>query len=68
LAEIAAALGVTEDAVKTCMPRPAEGARPERPDASVIAACLQKTNAALTPALVEETLAAFRPEQPPRRN
>lgn len=68
LDKIAAALGVSEDAVAGCMPRPAQGQRPERPDASAIATCLQPTNASVTTALVNQTLETFKPDQPSRRN
>ena len=62
LDEMAAALGVSEDAVAGCMPRPAQGQRPERPDASVIATCLQSTNPSVTADMVTQTLEAFQPE------
>jgi len=65
LDKIAAALGVSEDAVAGCMPRPAQG---QQPDASAIATCLQPTNASVTTALVNQTLETFKPDQPPRRN
>ncbi|MBB5721824.1 hypothetical protein FHS72_001436 [Loktanella ponticola] len=77
-AEIAAALGVSEATLATCMPRPergerpangerpAEGTRPARPDAAAIATCLQAENPSLTEQTVADTLKSFAPERPSR--
>jgi hypothetical protein len=71
-AEIAKALGVSEKAVKTCLPMPPQGegkapakgdARPERPDAGKIATCLKAENKSITKAKVEKVLGGFAPQQ-----
>ncbi|MEH6644738.1 hypothetical protein [Sulfitobacter sp.] len=59
---MARALGVTENAIKTCMPAPAKGQLPERPDPVRIASCLSDANPALTPAKVDDVLKAHGPK------
>lgn len=68
--QIAKALGVSEKAVKTCFPTPAQGAgksqaksqeRPARPDATKIATCLKAENKSVTKAKVEKVLGDFAP-------
>lgn len=66
LAGLAQDLGVSEQALMTCLPRPERGQRPTRPDASALASCLSQSNAALTAAKVDAALAANAPSRPPR--
>lgn len=62
--DMATALGVGEDTVKSCFPKPPQkGGRPERPDAAKLTRCLQKDNAQLTEAKVKQTLADFDPHK-----
>lgn len=56
MGKMAAQLGVSEDTLKSCMPRPAEGQRPARPDTAKVAECLKADNASLTTAQVEAAL------------
>lgn len=74
IAEIAGALGVSEQLMETCMPRPAEGARPaqgtrpERPDPATIAKCVQAKEPGITQQAVAQALEAHQPERPMRSN
>jgi len=56
MGKMAADLGVSEDTLKSCLPRPTEGQRPERPDAAKVASCLKADNHAITTAEVNEVL------------
>ncbi|MEP1765411.1 MAG: hypothetical protein ABJJ53_01970 [Sulfitobacter sp.] len=64
MGKMAAALHVSEDALKSCMPAPSKGERPARPDAAKIATCLQSQNAQLTTAQVDDVLKANAPKRP----
>ncbi|PJI86285.1 hypothetical protein BC777_2653 [Yoonia maricola] len=68
LDELAADLHVPTAALETCMPRPAEGARPQRPDPAAIANCLKAENPAVTQQIVAQVLEDNAPEQPRRSN
>lgn len=63
MAEMAAQLGVTEAALKNCMPRPKSGSRPERPDPAAIARCLK-----IDAKTVGDVLAANAQDKPRRSN
>lgn len=63
VADIAAALGVSEAALKSCMPEPTQGVRPERPDVAAITFCLRTENPEITQDFVGQTLENFAPAQ-----
>ncbi|WP_376874054.1 hypothetical protein [Albirhodobacter sp. R86504] len=72
-AKMATALGVSEKAVKACLPAAPQkaeagdsNAKPERPDATKIATCLKAENKSLTKAQVEKVLQEFAPAPPKR--
>ncbi|MEP3345749.1 MAG: hypothetical protein ABJN34_13075 [Litoreibacter sp.] len=66
-AKIAQELSVSEDAVKTCFPKPSgrdqKGGHPARPDMSKVMPCLQKSNASLTQDQVNKVMEANRPQR-----
>jgi hypothetical protein len=71
-AQIAKALGVSEQAVKSCFPAAPQGEGnaaakskepPARPDAGKIATCLKAGNKDVTKAKVEKVLSDFAPKQ-----
>ncbi|MDA9208510.1 hypothetical protein N9O61_06485 [Octadecabacter sp.] len=69
-AALAADLGVSEDAIKTCMPRPeraAEGETPARPDLGNVASCLQSAGSSLSVSQITTLLENNRPQRPPRQ-
>jgi len=55
-------MGVTEAALKTCMPAPAKGERPERPDAAKITECLNGQDQHVAQSDVEAVLKANAPK------
>ena len=64
-AEMATALGVSEEAVKSCFPSPSKGqGKPARPNTTKITTCLQAGNSSLTADQVEKTLGKFAPRPP----
>jgi len=65
LAKMASSMGVSEDALKGCLPARDEGerSRPPRPDASALAACLKKAGFSVTENKISETLEASRPRR-----
>lgn len=65
MAEMATALGVSEQALQTCLPRP-EGGQPKRLDVESVLSCLQADNAGLTSGKVQQVLETFAPK-PPRK-
>lgn len=79
LAEMSASIGVSEAAVKACMPMPAQGqgqgqqakgqpAKPDKPDASAIAACLTSAGESVSADQVEAALEKFAPPAPPKKS
>ncbi|MEO9516910.1 MAG: hypothetical protein ABJH45_22270 [Paracoccaceae bacterium] len=71
IAEMAAQMNVSETALQTCMPRPAKGARPERPvrpDPSTIANCLHADYPDVTQTVVAQVLMDNAPKRPQRSN
>lgn len=71
MAEIAVALGVSEEAVAACFPAQGKGqgqgqdqGKPERPDAAKITECLQGENPNLSQDTVTQTLEKFAPKPP----
>lgn len=69
-AVLAADLGVSEEAIKTCMPRPeraAEGATPARPNLGNVASCLQSEGSSLTADQITTLLENNRPQRPPQQ-
>tara|TARA_R110002096_G_scaffold14582_4_gene50674 strand:+ start:18829 stop:19146 length:318 start_codon:yes stop_codon:yes gene_type:complete len=64
---MASALGVNEGSLKTCMPAPAQGQRPSRPDAGEIASCLNNAGASdVSKSSVDKVLRTFSPKMPNR--
>lgn len=68
LDKISAELNVSEDALRACMPAPAKGQRPERPDPAGLASCLQGQNASVTAAAVTSVMEALKPPRGQRGN
>ena len=68
IAEMAAQMNVSETALQTCMPRPAKGARPERPDPLTIANCLHADYPDVTQTVVAQVLMDNAPKRPQRSN
>ncbi len=69
-AALAADLGVSEDAVQTCLPRPertTEGQAPARPDLSDVASCLQARGSQMTSDQITTILESNRPARPPQQ-
>jgi hypothetical protein len=62
LGKMARGLGVTETALKACMPAPSKSQRPQRPDPAKISRCLSNDNPKLTAARVGEVLKANGPQ------
>ncbi len=56
-------LGVSEGALKTCMPKPERGQRPERPNPDTITACLVEGGASVTTDKVGDALKEFGPKR-----
>lgn len=61
---MANALGVKESAVKSCMPAPKKGERPQKPNVQTVTNCLMADNPSLTADKVGATLEQFRPAPP----
>ncbi len=61
-------LGLSEDQVKSCFPKPAAqgSGPPERPDMSKVSSCLKKGNAKLTDGQIEKVLKKYEPKGPSR--
>ena len=66
LSAMAKSLDVSEGVLQSCMPRPAKGARPEKPEAGKLASCLKAENAYVTSADVDRALKTFAPKPPKR--
>lgn len=66
LAPMAKALNVSEDVLQSCMPRPAKGERPAKPDAGKLASCLKADNAYVTEAGVDAALKKYAPKRAKR--
>jgi hypothetical protein len=64
---IAKALNVSEAQVKTCMPAPQKGQRPEKPNMKTLTSCFKASNASLTEQLVGDALKEFGPKRPPKK-
>ncbi|UYV37920.1 hypothetical protein N4R57_02080 [Rhodobacteraceae bacterium D3-12] len=63
LSAIAGSLGVSESAIKSCMPQRTPGQRPARPDAGKIASCLKSDNPDVTKAKVDSVLKEHAPKR-----
>lgn len=62
ISKMAADMGVSANMLKTCMPAPAKGARPERPDAAKITKCLNNAKAHISQSKVDAVLKANAPK------